>query len=241
MNLLIVIIKSLLIGAIGGMAVAAGAARMFKAPEVQAMGAFRTMGELNACKGDPIAHFTFGLGFFFNAAGAVVGSGALTQDVLHRIIPNWAAGALLIKNKNIEETLYHPGKMAAAGAVVGAITVTALNSIASFIPESLSIIAQGILGPASALMIDIVMPIIFILAALDAGRITGTWGLVLGGLSFVIMGNATPGAVLGIIIGQTVQENGYSKSAKIMIAVIAVLFVVIGYFRGFWESLLAFI
>ena len=235
--MLIILLKSIIIGALGGAAVAAGAARMFHAPEVQAMGAFRTMGELNACKGDPIAHFTFGLGFFFNAAGAVVGSGALTQDVLHRIIPNWAAGVLLLKNKNVEETLYHPAKMAAAGAVVGAVAVAALNSVASIIPSDLSAIAQGILGPASSMMIDIVMPILFILAAMDAGRMTGVWGLVLGGISHVVMGNATPGAVLGIIIGQTIQDNGLTKSAKIMIGIVVLLFGLIGYFRGFWENL----
>ena len=239
--MLLVIIKSIIIGALGGAAVAAGAARMYRAPEIQAMGAFRTLGELNACKGDAIAHFSFGLGFFFNAAGAIVGSGALTQDVLHRIIPNWSAGALLVKNKNVEETLYNPGRMAVAGAAVGAVTVTLLNSIASIIPMSLSTIAQGILGPASALMIDTVMPIIFILAALDAGRRTGTWGIALSGLAYVIMGNATPGAVLGIIIGQTIEEKGYSKSVKIMITVVAILFILIGYFRGFGEKLLAFI
>jgi len=239
--MLLIIIKSIIIGALGGAAVSAGVARMYRAPEIQAMGAFRTLGELNACKGDPIAHFSFGLGFFFNAAGAVVGSGALTQDVLHRIIPNWSAGALLVKNKKVEETLYSPGKMAVAGAFVGAITLALLNSIASVIPTSLSEIAQGILGPAAALMIDIVMPIIFILAALDAGRITGTWGLALSGLAFLIMGNATPGAVLGIIIGQSIADNGYSKSVKIMITVVAVLFILIGYFRGFWDKLLVFI
>lgn len=235
--MLIIIIKSIIIGALGGAAVAAGAARMFKAPEVQAMGAFRTMGELNACKGDPVAHFTFGLGFFFNAAGAVVGSGALTQDVLHRIIPNWSAGVLMLKNKNVEETLYHPGRMAVVGAAVGAVSVAALNSIASLIPASLSAIAQGILGPASAWMIDIIMPILFILAAMDAGRVTGIWGLALGGVSHVIMGNATPGAVLGIIIGQTIQDNGFSKSVKVMVSIVVVLFGLIGYFRGFWGNL----
>ena len=75
-----VLIKSLIIGALGGAAVSAGAARMFHAPEVQAMGAFRTLGELNACKGDPIAHFSFGLGFFFNAAGSVIESENLEYD-----------------------------------------------------------------------------------------------------------------------------------------------------------------
>lgn len=237
----LVIIKSIIIGALGGMAVAAGAARMYKAPEIQAMGAFRTLGELNACKGDPVSHFSFGLGFFFNAAGAVVGAGALTQDVLHRIIPNWSAGVLLLKNRSVEETLYSPGRMAVAGAFVGAVTVALLNSIASLIPESLSVVAQGILGPASSMMIDYVMPIIFILAAIDAGRKTGAWGIVLGGLSLLIMKNATPGAILGIIIGQSIEDSGFNKSVKVMIAVVTVLFVVIGIARGFWQGLLAFI
>lgn len=233
-----VLIKSLIIGALGGAAVAAGAARMFHAPEIQAMGAFRTLGELNACKGDPVSHFSFGLGFFFNAAGSVIGAGALTQDVLHRIIPNWAAAALLVKNKNVEETVYDPARMGVVGAIVGAVVVTALNLLANAIPESLAVIASGILSPAANLMINTVMPIIFWLAALDAGKITGIWGTVLGGLGYLIMGNAVPGCVLGIIIGQSVEDSGYNKTVKIMLAVIAVLFIVIGIGRGFWGKLL---
>ena len=234
-----VLIKSLIIGALGGAAVSAGAARMFHAPKVQAMGAFRTLGELNACKGDPVAHFSFGLGFFFNAAGAVIGAGALTQDVLHRIVPNWAASFLLVKNKNVEETLQDPAKMGVVGAVIGAITVALLNLIANAIPESLSIIASGILAPAANLMINTVMPIIFWLAALDAGKTTGIWGTILGGLGYLIMGNAVPGCVLGIIIGQSVKDNGYNKTVKIMLAVITALFIVIGIGRGFWCNLIA--
>ena len=232
-----VLIKSLIIGALGGAAVSAGAARMFHAPEVQAMGAFRTLGELNACKGDPVAHFSFGLGFFFNAAGSVIGAGALTQDVLHRIVPNWAAGILLLKNKKVEETLQDPAKMGIVGAVVGAVTVAALNLIANAIPESLSVIASGILTPAANLMINTVMPIIFWLAALDAGKTTGIWGTILGGLGYLIMGNAVPGCVLGIIIGQSAEDSGYNKTVKIMIVVIAALFIVIGIGRGFWGNL----
>ena len=67
-----IILKSIIIGAIGGGAIAAGAARMFHSPKIQSMGAFRTLGELNACNGDPIAHASFGLGFFFNAAASTV-------------------------------------------------------------------------------------------------------------------------------------------------------------------------
>lgn len=241
MEFIQVLIKSLIIGALGGAAVSAGAARMFHAPEVQAMGAFRTLGELNACKGDPVAHFSFGLGFFFNAAGSVIGAGALTQDVLHRIIPNWTAGVLLVKNKKVEETMYDPAKMGVVGAIVGAVTVALLNCIASMIPESLSVIASGILSPAANLMINTVMPIIFWLAALDAGKTTGIWGTALGGLSHMIMGNAVPGCVLGIIIGQSAEDNGYNKTVVIMLAVVAALFAVIGFGRGFWtKALIAF-
>ncbi len=233
-----VLIKSLIIGALGGAAVAAGAARMFHAPEIQAMGAFRTLGEINACKGDPVSHFSFGLGFFFNAAGSVIGAGALTQDVLHRIVPNWAAAALLVKNKKVEETLYDPARMGVMGAIIGAVVVAALNLLANAIPESLAVIASGILSPAANLMINTVMPIIFWLAALDAGKITGIWGTVLGGLAYLIMGNAVPGCVLGIIVGQSVEDNGYNKTVQVMLAVIAALFIVIGIGRGFWGKLI---
>ncbi len=233
-----VLIKSLIIGALGGAAVSAGAARMFHAPEIQAMGAFRTLGEINACKGDPVSHFSFGLGFFFNAAGSVIGAGALTQDVLHRIVPNWAAAALLVKNKKVEETLYDPARMGVMGAIIGAVVVAALNLLANAIPESLAGIASGILSPAANLMINTVMPIIFWLAALDAGKITGIWGTVLGGLAYLIMGNAVPGCVLGIIVGQSVEDNGYNKTVKVMLAVIAALFIVIGIGRGFWGKLI---
>ena len=233
-----VLIKSLIIGALGGAAVSAGAARMFHAPAIQAMGAFRTLGEINACKGDPVSHFSFGLGFFFNAAGSVIGAGALTQDVLHRIVPNWAAAALLVKNKKVEETLYDPARMGVMGAIIGAVVVAALNLLANAIPESLAVIASGILSPAANLMINTVMPIIFWLAALDAGKITGIWGTVLGGLAYLIMGNAVPGCVLGIIVGQSVEDSGYNKTVQIMLAVIAALFIVIGIGRGFWGKLI---
>ena len=233
-----VLIKSLIIGALGGAAVSAGAARMFHAPEIQAMGAFRTLGEINACKGDPVSHFSFGLGFFFNAAGSVIGAGALTQYVLHRIVPNWAAAALLVKNKKVEETLYDPARMGVMGAIIGAVVVAALNLLANAIPESLAVIASGILSPAANLMINTVMPIIFWLAALDAGKITGIWGTVLGGLAYLIMGNAVPGCVLGIIVGQSVEDSGYNKTVQIMLAVIAALFIVIGIGRGFWGKLI---
>lgn len=233
-----IIIKSIIIGAIGGGAIAAGASRMFYAPKVQSMGAFRTLGELNACKGDAITHFSFGFGFFFNAAASSVAAGALTQDMLHRIVPNWSAGLLLLKNKSVKETLEDPAKMFVAGSIIGAIVLLFMNTLASIIPEVASIAAREILTPASNLMINPVMPIIFWLAALDAGKITGTWGTILGGLAHMIMGNAVPGIVLGILIGQTVEESGYNRSVKIMIAVVAILFIVIAYFRGFHTKLL---
>lgn len=98
---------SLIIGGLCGFGLGAGAARMFHAPTIQGMGAFRTLGELNACEGDPASHFSFGLGFFFNAWASSVAAGAFTQDVDHRIIPNCAA-ALLTKNRSVADTLHNP-------------------------------------------------------------------------------------------------------------------------------------
>lgn len=235
----VVLLKSILIGAIGGGAIAAGAARMFYAPETQGMGAFRTLGEINACKGDPISHFSFGLGFLFNAGAAAVSTGALTQDVLHRIVPNWAAGVLLLKDKRVEETLYNPGKMALAGAVVGAVAVAFLNTVAALVPDSAAQVAGKVLGPASNMMINPVMPIIFLLAALDAGRHTGIAAVILGGLAHMIMGNAVPGAILGILIGKSVEENGYTKPTWIMMSIVALLYILIAYFRDFHLTILA--
>ncbi|TGD50031.1 hypothetical protein C9F07_25120, partial [Salmonella enterica subsp. enterica serovar Poona] len=116
---LIILIKSLIIGALVGVGVGAGAARMFHAPTTQGMGAFRTLGELNSCEGDPASHFSFGLGFFFNAWASSVAAGSFTQDVDHRIIPNWGAAALMIKNRNVGATLHDPIKQANATAVTG--------------------------------------------------------------------------------------------------------------------------
>lgn len=236
--MLIIVFKSIIIGLLFGGAIAAGAARMFHAPKTQGMGAFRTLGELNACNGDPVAHFSFGLGFLFNSAAAAVASGALTQDVGHRIIPNWAAGILLLRNKKIEDTLHNPKKMAVVGAGVGAVVVTFLNTLSSAVPVKLATIAKEVLSPAANLMINPVMPIIFWLAAIDAGKKTGLWGTVLGGISHMVSGNATPGVVLGILVGQTVESNGYKhKSSLILISIVVIIFIAIAYFRGFFTKL----
>lgn len=235
-----IIVYSVIIGLIGGACIAAGAARMFHAPEIQSMGAFRTLGELNACAGDPIAHFSFGLGFFFSSAAGAVATGALSQDVLHRIVPNWGASLLLIKNKKVEETLQNPSRMMIAGGFVGAVVVTFLNTLAKLIPEKLALIAQNVLQPATGWLLNPVMPAIFWLAAIDAGKYTGMWGTVLGGVSALISGNALPGIVLGILIGKSAEENGYkNKMVRILIVTVAALFFVIAYFRGFFDQFIA--
>lgn len=234
-----ILLKSLIIGALAGAAVAAGAARMFHAPRLQAMGAFRTLGELNACQGDPTSHFTFGLGFFFTSSVTNVASGALTQDVLHRIIPNWAAGVLLTRNRDLESTVYDPSAMAWAGALVGAAVVAFMNTAAALVPASMANIGSKVLVPAGNLLINPVMPAIFWLAAMDGGREAGVAATLVGGMSHMIIGNAVPGLVLGILIGKNVEENGWNKATIGMVAVVLAMFAVIGYFRGFHLKLLS--
>lgn len=233
MEILIIALKSIVIGGLCGFGVGAGAARMFHAPTYQGMGAFRTLGELNSCEGDPAAHFSFGLGFFFNAWASSVAAGSFTQDVDHRIIPNWGAALLMIKNRNLTQTLHDPKKMAFACAFIGVIVVLFLNTTTSVIPDSLKITATKVLVPAANLLVATVMPVIFWLAALDAGRRSGFWGTLFGGLAQLIMGNAVPGLVLGILIGKGVDDSGWNRVMKIMLAAVIVLFIMSGYFRGF--------
>lgn len=233
-----ILIKSIIIGAVVGFSVGAGAARMFHAPRFQGMGAFRTLGELNACAGDAASHFSFGLGFFFNAWASSVGAGAFTQDVDHRIIPNWAAAVLMRKGKKPEDTLHNPKKMAIAGAIIGVLVVGFLNSTASAIPESLQAIALKVLVPAANLLINPVMPVIFWLAALDSGKRSGVWGTIFGGAAHMIMGNAVPGVVLGILIGKGVDDSGWNRVTKTLLTSVILLFVLSAFFRGFDLNLL---
>ncbi|WP_306767860.1 DUF4311 domain-containing protein [Martelella alba] len=90
-----------------------------------------------------------------------------------------------------------------------------------------------VLVPAANLLVNMVMPVIFWLAAIDAGRRSGFWATVFGGLAQLIMGNAVPGLVLGILIGKGVEESGWNKITAIMMTVIVALFVLSGFFRGF--------
>ncbi|MDF7667789.1 DUF4311 domain-containing protein [Orbaceae bacterium ESL0727] len=233
MGILIIALKSIIIGGLCGFGVGAGAARMFHAPTCQGMGAFRTLGELNSCEGDPAAHFSFGLGFFFNAWASSVASGSFTQDVDHRIIPNWAAALLMLKNRNVSQTLHNPKKMAFASMLVGILVVLFLNTTTSAIPETLKTTATAVLVPAANLLVATVMPVIFWLAAIDAGRRSGFWGTLFGGLAQLVMGNAVPGLVLGILIGKGVDDSGWNRVMKIMLVAIIILFLLSGYFRGF--------
>jgi uncharacterized protein (TIGR03580 family) len=235
-----VVLKSLVVGALGGAAIAAGAARMFYAPKLQGMGAFRTIGEMNACNGDPISHLSFGAGFYITSAAAVVGTGALTQDVLHRVLPNWTAAIVSLftkdKTKRPFENIF---LMMVVGAFVGAFVFVTLNTVSSLVPIQLSTIAKSILTPAANNMITIVMPLIFLWAAIDDGKITGSWAFALGGIMQMISGNALPGIIFGILIGSNAQEKGHkAKSTVILIAVVIALILAIAYFRGFHTKLI---
>lgn len=224
---------SLIIGGLCGFGLGAGAARMFHAPTVQGMGAFRTLGELNSCEGDPASHFSFGLGFFFNAWASSVAAGAFTQDVDHRIIPNWGTAVLMIKNRNVAETMHNPKKMAIACGIIGALVVAFLNTTASAVPAALQTTAINVLVPAANLLVEIVMPVIFWLAAMDAGRRSGFWATLFGGCAQLIMGNAIPGLVLGILIGKGVDDSGWTKITRTMMMAVILLFVLSAFFRGF--------
>jgi uncharacterized protein (TIGR03580 family) len=226
------IFKSIIVGGLAGAGAAGGAARMYHAPGIQGMGAFRTLGEMNACNGDPISHFSYGVGFFFSSAGSVVGTGSLSSDVIHRIIPHWSAGLTISLSKNKEDSA-NPYKMMLSGAVVGAVLVTALNTFASIIPTKMSTIAEKVVSPAAELILSPILPVAFWMAAFSAGKNHATFATIFGVLAQYIMGNATPGCVLGILVGQAVEDSGLkSKRSITMLTFVAVMFLAIAYFRG---------
>lgn len=234
-----ILTESIIIGALAGLGTGAGAARMFHAPKVQAAGAFRTLGEMNACLGDPVSHFSFGFSFYINTIVNNLATGCMDQDFLHRVVPNFAAGLLTLKNKKVEETVYDPWKMGIAGALVGAVLYTLMNMSVSFIPAYVSTTMTTVISPAIKNML-LVMDILYILAALQNGKYTGTWGLALGALSYLVVGSATPGAILGILTGKTIEMNGIkSKISIFFIVLMVVVWILIAYFRGFFPNLAA--
>ncbi len=227
------VIKSAVVGALAGAGAAGGAARMFHAPNVQGMGAFRTLGEMNACNGDPLAHFSYGVGFLFSSAGSVVGTGSLSSDVLHRIVPQRSAGASILLGGNNKKSASNPLTMTLWGALIGAMLVTFLNTLSNLIPSTMSLIAEKIVSPAADLILSPVLPVAFWMSALSAGKWHGTFATIFGILAQHIMGNATPGAVLGILAGQAVEDTGLTGKRSIsLILFISVMFLLIAYFRG---------
>lgn len=231
------VFKSLIVGLLVGGSVTAGAVRMFKAPEVMGMGAFRTLGELNASDGDSVSHFSFGLGFFITSAASAVGTGSLTQDVLHRVIPNWAAAIVNWGGKrDYKENIV---AMTAWGSIIGAVVYILLNTSASLVPESLAEMSSAILAPAAENMISLIMPLLFLWAAMDAGKRIGIWSIILGGIMAMVSGNALPGVIFGILVGTLAEEQGYkNKGTRNMFIIVIILIALIAYFRGFHLEIL---
>jgi len=231
------IIKSLIVGLLVGGTISAGAVRMFKAPEVMGMGAFRTLGEMNASDGDSVSHFSFGLGFLITSAASAVGTGSLTQDVLHRVIPNFAAGIVSLDGKRDYKESIVP--MTIWGSIIGAVIYILLNTSAAIVPEPLAEMSSGILAPAAQSLIDLVMPLLFLWAAMDAGKTIGIWSIILGGAMAMIAGNALPGIIFGILVGTFAQEQGYKdKSTITMMVIVLVMIALIAYFREFHLQIL---
>ncbi len=79
-----------------------------------------------------------------------------------------ARRALMLKNRNVGETLHDPKKMAISCGIIGMIVVAFLNLTASSVPEALQVTAVKVLVPAANLLVNTVMPVI--LAGLGGDR-----------------------------------------------------------------------
>ncbi len=106
---LIILIKSLIIGGPGWRRCGSRGCTHVPCADHSGMGAFRTLGELNSCEGDPASHFSFGLGFFFNAPGRhPLPQVHLPRTLTTALFPTGGAAALMVKNRNVGETLHDP-------------------------------------------------------------------------------------------------------------------------------------
>ena len=174
-----------------------------------------------------------------NCAVQGLATGCFEQDFLHRVVPTMAAGVLTLKNKNYEETVYDPAKMGIIAAIVSAVLYTLLNCSVSFVPAYVSQSMGKVFTSAINNML-VVMQVLYLIAALDNGVITGCWGIVLGSIAYLVTGNATPGLILGILTGKTIELNGVKSKVSIVFIVLMILvWGSIAYFRGFFPKLLA--
>ena len=235
----VLLIQSLIVGGLCGVATGALAARMFYAPEIMAAGAWRTLGELNACYGDPVSHFSFGFSWLLSSWTGNLAYGGMGQDFLHRTVPNFGAAILLLKDRDTEKAIKDPFKMGIVCGIVGALVYTLMNMsgelILSFVTENM----LKALTPAADYMM-IIMQILYLIACLDNGKYTAICGLIMGGFAYLITGNACSGLILGILTGKTIEQNGLkNKVSIIFIVLMAVVWVTIAYFRGFWPKFFA--
>lgn len=230
------LIESLIVGALCGVSTGALAARMFYAPEVMAAGAWRTLGELNACMGDPVSHFSFGFSWLLGSWTNNLAFGGIGQDFLHRTVPNFGAGLLLLRDKNPDTTIKDPWKMGVVCGIVGAVIYSLMNLSGDLIPSFVTENMMKALTPAADYMM-IVMQILYLIACLDNGKYTAICGLIMGGFAFLVTGNACSGLILGILTGKTIEQNGIkSKVSIIFIVLMVVIWVAIAHFRGFWPK-----
>ena len=94
-------------------------------------------------------------------------------------------------------------------------------------------IASNVVSPAATLLLNPVLPVAFWLAALSAGKEHGTYATIFGIIAQFVMENAAPGCILGILIGQSVQDTGLkSKRSISMLLFVSAMFFIIAYFRG---------
>lgn len=163
---------------------------------------------------------------------------------MHRVIPNFAYAIFAGKKKgsSLEELSNCPFQLGIIGAVIGAIVMSSIVTLYSFVPNEFAYVAQSVLAPAATLLFNPIMPILFMLAAFGSSKKTGIWSLIFAALAQLLMSNPLPGVILGIMIGETANSEGYkSKTFIVIFTIIITMMIIIGILRGVTlESLTAF-
>lgn len=150
----------------------------------------------------------------------------------HRIVPNWAAAALLAKNKDVSQTMHDPknGDHWRCYWRVSSRFLEYDSCSDSRGVTSNRCFRVGTGSDDSDQYRDASDLLVGGFRCRETNRFLGTLS---GGIAQLIMGNAVPGVVLGILIGKGVDESGWNRVTKSMMIAIVLLFVFSGFFRGF--------
>ncbi|MGL4818795.1 MAG: DUF4311 domain-containing protein, partial [Bacilli bacterium] len=126
-------------------------------------------------------------------------------------IPSFTIGLGARANGETENAELSPLRLGVGGALVGGVLLGTLACLQSLIPLDASNGALTIFSKTALIFVQIVLPLVFWMKAVDAGGQTPVVATVLGGFSQLYLANALPGIIVGIVLAKGYEEMGWQR------------------------------